>query len=139
MAELTETLPFTFNEIYTDIKSKFAEKGYDVAEGSNTSMLIDSMSYLVSALNTNTALNVNETILNYANREDNVLEDARSIGYEATKPTSYIYEVTVSTPEFSEEDYPDGGIIVIPKFSEFTYGDKTNYYVGEQLILRNLR
>lgn len=139
MAELTETLPFTFNEIYTDIKSKFAEKGYDVAEGSNTSMLIDSMSYLVSALNTNTALNVNETILNYANREDNVLEDARSIGYESTKPTSYIYEVTVTTPEFSEEDYPDGGIVVIPKFSEFTYGDKTYYYVGEQLILRNLK
>lgn len=138
MAELTETLPFTFNEIYTDIKSKFAEKGYDVAEGSNTSMLIDSMAYMITSLNTNTALNVNETILNYANREDNVLEDARSIGYESTKPTSFVYEVTVKTDEFSTEDYPDGGIVVIPKFSEFTYGDKTYYYVGEQLILRNL-
>ena len=139
MAELTETIPFTFDENYTEIKRQFDEKGFDVAEGSNTSMLIDSMTYLVTALNTNTALNVNETILNYANRQDNVLEDARSIGYESTKPTSFVYEVTVKTDEFTEEDYPDGGTVVIPKFAEFTYGDKTYYYVGEQLILRNLR
>ena len=138
MADLTQTLPFSYREIYNDIKQQFDNAGYDIAEGSNTSMLIDSMAYLVSALNVNTALNINEVILHYANRHDNILEDARLIGYEATKPSSYVYEFTVSTPDFPIEDYPDGGAVIIPEFAEFECDGKTYYYTGEQIILRNL-
>jgi uncharacterized protein (DUF302 family) len=29
MAEITETVPFNFDELYSELKTKFDEKGYD--------------------------------------------------------------------------------------------------------------
>ena len=82
MPSIKETLPFNFNDIYSEIKANFSTAGYDIAEGSNSSQLLTSITYLVSNLNANTALNVNETILAYANEKDNVINDARNFGYE---------------------------------------------------------
>ena len=80
MAEIKETLPFNFEEIYNDIKTDFSNAGYDISEGSNSAMLGKSMAYTVSSLNANTALNINELILPYANRRNSIVTDARNFG-----------------------------------------------------------
>jgi len=83
MAEIKETVPFSFDEIYDGIADLFADKGYDSPyDGSNLSQLITSMAYTVSTLNANTAVNINETILTLAQKRDNIVQDARLLGYE---------------------------------------------------------
>ena len=57
------TIPFNYDDIYSSVQQKFVDKGYDVQEGSNTMQLVSAMSYLVSMLNANTAINVNENLL----------------------------------------------------------------------------
>ena len=59
MAKIKETVPFSFDDLYTKTATKFIENGYDVQEGSNTMQLVTAMSYLISMLNTNTAVNIN--------------------------------------------------------------------------------
>ena len=72
--ELTETIPFNFDEIYSAVSTKLAEKGYDaIYEGSNTAQLVTAMSYLVSMLNANTAANINEMLLPLAQKRNNIL------------------------------------------------------------------
>jgi hypothetical protein len=122
MAEIVETIPFDFNSIYKSVEQKFADKNYDIEEGSNTSQLITAMSYLVSMLNVNTAVNVNETILTLANKRNNVLQTARVLGYEIAHKQSYRYELTLT--------FAVGGTFDIPKYSEFTAEGKTFYYFG---------
>ena len=39
------TIPFNFDEIYTNVQAKFIENGYDYQEGSNTAQLFTAMSY----------------------------------------------------------------------------------------------
>ena len=124
MPSIKETLPFNFNDIYSEIKTNFSAAGYDIAEGSNSSQLLTSMAYLVSNLNANTALNVNETILAYATEKDNVINDARNFGYEIHHRTSYSYDLIFRL---------SGGSYVIPKYSAFTIGDKIYYYLGKQI------
>lgn len=130
MAEIIETVPFSFDEIYEEIKGQFAEAGYDTAEGSNTSQLITSLSYLVSMLNVNTSMNTNEMILKYANNRENILHDARNIGYEALSKTSYVYNLTLR--------FTAAGNYSIPKYTEFTCGDYSYYYLGSQIDLSNV-
>ena len=69
-----ETIPFSFSDIYSNIQAKFTENGYDYQEGSNTAQLITAMSYLVSMLNANTAVNINENILTLARKRTNILQ-----------------------------------------------------------------
>jgi hypothetical protein len=126
MAEITETVPFNFDELYSELKTKFDEKGYDTEEGSNTSQLITAMTYLTSMLNVNTAVNINETILPLATKRDNVLQDARALGYEIQHKQSYSYILALSFT---------AGNHTIPKYSEFLSGDKKYYYIGEQIEL----
>ena len=95
MSNTVETVPFNFDDLYSETKSLFNEMGFDVAEGSNTAQLAAVQSYLVSALNTNTAFNINETLLHYATKRKNVLQDARVLGYEAQHITSYEYRLTI--------------------------------------------
>lgn len=128
MSNIKETLPFNFNDIYSEIKTNFSAAGYDIAEGSNSSQLLTSMAYLISNLNANTALNVNETILAYANEKDNVINDARNFGYEIQHRASYAYDLIFRL---------SGGNYVIPKYSAFTIGDKIYYYLGKQIELDN--
>lgn len=124
MANITETVPFNFDELYNGLKTKFEEKGYDTEEGSNTSQLITAMAYLTSMLNVNTAVNINETILPLATKRNNALQDARALGYEIQHKQSYSYMLTMSLT---------AGNHTIPKYSEFTVGGKTYYFMGKQI------
>ena len=129
MADIIQTVPFNFDQLYTGLQTKFAEAGYDIAEGSNTSQLITAMAYLTSMLNVNTALNINETILPYATRRSNALMDARALGYEIQHKQSYVYLLTITL---------GAGNHTIPKFTQFSEGGKTYYYMGKQLELVNV-
>lgn len=122
--EIKEIVPYTFDDIYNDIAAKFSSQGYDTSPGSNISQLITSMSYAVSMLNANTAMNVNEMILPYANRRENILAGARSLAYEAKHKTSYVYNLTLRSKT---------GTFVIPKYTTFKQGDKEYVYLGKQL------
>lgn len=121
-----ETIPFSFSDIYSNIQTKFTEKGYDVQEGSNTAQLITAMSYLVSMLNANTAVNINENILTLARKRTNILQDARLLGYEPGNKISYQYELELTLP---------AGNFILPKYSKFISGNKTYYYYGEIITL----
>ena len=57
MAKTVETVPYSFDDLYKESKALFNDSGFDVSEGSNTAQLSAVMSYLVSTLNTNTAMN----------------------------------------------------------------------------------
>lgn len=124
-----ETIPFSFDEIYNELKNRLKSKGYDLSEGSNTSMLVDIMAYLVSMLNANTAININETLLAYANKTDNIIADARNLGYEIRKSTSYIYELNVVVGP---------GTVIIPQYMQFEANGHNFYYIGEKLVFKDL-
>ena len=129
MAITTETVPFDFDSLYTGLQDKFDEKGYDTAEGSNTSQLITAMAYLTSMLNMNTAININETLLPLATKRDNALQDARVLGYETAHKQSYRYRLTLELTT---------GNHTIPKYTSFSADGKTFYYMGSQLDLKNV-
>lgn len=125
MALTTETIPFDFDSLYTGLQEKFADLGYDTAEGSNTSQLITAMAYLTSMLNANTAVNVNETLLPLATKRKTALYDARALGYETSHIQSYEYLLNINIAS--------DGTHFIPKYSKFTADGKTFYYMGERL------
>jgi len=130
MAILKETIPFDFDDIYTGIEKKFAEKGYDSPyPGSNLAQLITSMAYTTSMLNANTAININETILTLAQKRPNIIQDARLLGYEPTQRISFVYELTL---EFQENKNYN-----IPHLSEFVQGANKYYYMGDDLDIQN--
>jgi hypothetical protein len=76
------TIPFNYDDLYSSVQQKFVDKGYDIQEGSNTMQIASVMAYLVSMLNTNTAININETLLTLARKRNTVLHDSRILGYE---------------------------------------------------------
>lgn len=123
-----QTIPFSFDDIYAKVQAKFVENGYDTQEGSNTMQLVTAMSYLVSMLNTNTAVNINENLLTLARKRNNILQDARLLGYEPGNKVSYQYELELTLP---------AGDFILPKYSEFISGDKKYYYLGEIITLMN--
>jgi len=133
---LKETLPFTFDEIYKNIQQKFTAKGYDsLYNGSDVSMLITSMTYLTSMLNANTAININENILTLAQKRPNVIQDARMLGYESFKRVSYMYDITLTFDtglDVNGNPVPSK-LFTIPKYSAFTSGTKTYYYMGQDI------
>ena len=122
--EIKEIVPYTFDDIYNDISRKFESQGYDTSPGSNISQLITSMSYAVSMLNANTAMNINEMILPYANRRENVLTSARNLAYEARHKTSYVYDLTLKSKT---------GTFIIPKYTVFKQSGNEYVYMGKQL------
>ena len=129
MAITTETVPFDFDDLYNGLKDKFEEKGYDTAEGSNTSQLITAMTYLTSMLNMNTAVNINETLLPLATKRKAILQDARVLGYETSHVQSYQYKIRLV---FAAGDH------VIPKYSKFSTGGKDYYYTGPRIDLNDV-
>lgn len=129
MADIIETVPFNFADIYAKIEEKFDTLGYDIEEGSNTAQLITAMAYLTSMLNVNTAVNINETLLPLAVKRNNILQDARVLGYEIQHKQSYLYRLTLSF---------NAGSYIIPKYTKFTIGDYSYYYMGNQIDLNNV-
>ena len=123
---IKQTIPFNFDDLYSKVQAKFIEKGYDYQEGSNTSQLITAMSYLISMLNANTAVNINENILTLARKRNNILQDARLLGYEPGNKVSFQYELELTLPE---------GDFILPKYTEFTANSKKYYYFGELISL----
>ena len=39
MANLTQTVPFSFDDLFSEARSMFQQAGFDVADGSNTTQL----------------------------------------------------------------------------------------------------
>ena len=111
MSQIIETVPFNYQEIRTELDQQFRNEGYDTSYGSNVSHLTNIMAYIVSMLNVNTALNINETILSYATKRENVLEVARNFSYEAQKARSYVYNVDLILAP---------GKHIIPQWTSFT-------------------
>lgn len=123
---IKQTIPFTFDDIYSKVQTKFVENGYDYQEGSNTAQLVTAMSYLISMLNTNTAVNINENLLTLARKRNNILQDARLLGYEPGNKISYQYQLELTLP---------AGDFILPKYTEFVSGDKKYYYLGDIITL----
>ena len=126
MSKIKPTIPFNFDDLYSNVQAKFIEKGYDTQEGSNTSQLITAMTYLISMLNANTAVNINENLLTLARKRKNVLQDARLLGYEPGNKVSYQYELELTLP---------AGDFTLPKYTEFISGSKKYYYFGELIFI----
>lgn len=125
MSKTTQTVPFSFDDLFEESRNLFANAGFDVADGSNTSQLAAVMSYLVSSMNTNTAMNINETLLPYATKRNNILQDARVLGYEPQHATSYQYKLTIKLG-YNMIGY---GKIIIPKYTKFTSNNNTYVFV----------
>ncbi len=125
---IKETVPFNYDELFQKTRDKFIERGYDTQPGSNTMQLVTAMSYLISMLNVNTAVNINEMILTLARKRNNILQDARLLGYEPGNKVSYQYEIELTL---------NGGDFILPKYSEFISGDKKYYYFGDIIQIPN--
>ena len=123
---LKETIPFNFDDIFSNVQAKFEANGYDTQPGSNTMQLVTAMSYLISMLNTNTAVNINENLLTLARKRNNILQDARLLGYEPGNKVSYQYELELTLP---------AGDFTLQKYTEFVSGSKKYYYFGELIFI----
>ena len=128
MATIPTTVPFNYDDLFTAVQKKFVEKGYDPQPGSNTMQLATAMTYLISMLNVNTAVNINEMILTLARKRNNILQDARLLGYEPGNKISYQYNIELTL---------NGGDFLLPKYTEFVSGDKKYYYFGEIITIPN--
>lgn len=129
MAETRETVPFNFDEILSEARNLLAMQGFDAADGSNATQLAVVMSYLLAGMNTNTAMNINETLLPFSTKRVNVLQDARVLGYEPRHITSYRYRLRIRIDPKTAELLKDKEIH-IPRFSKFS--SNGNNYVTTQ-------
>ena len=158
MANLTQTVPYDFDELFDEARKILYEGGFDVSDGSNTTQLAALMAYFINALNVNTSTNINETLLPYATVRRNVLQDARVLGYEARHITSYQYRITMqlTIPDDIHTEFdnlsngkklkytvidPDTNAYVpfkifhINRYDYFTAGSKAYYYFGEPIAV----
>lgn len=126
MAKITQTVPFTFDELFEESRKLFGDAGFDVSDGSNTSQLAAVLSYLVSSLNTNTAMNINETLLPYATKRKNILQDARVLGYEIKHKTSYQYRLKIRL----DDKMCGYKSFTFKKFDNISVNGNTYYYFG---------
>ncbi len=124
MADIIETIPFNFDEIYLNLEEKLSSAGYDTSEGSNTSQLITAMTYLTSMLNANTAVNINETLLTLATKRDNVLQASKVLGYQSSQKISYVYSIEL---ELEEGDF------ILNKYTKFESNGNSYVYMGDEL------
>lgn len=125
MAQIVETVPFNYKEIREYIDKKLADNGYDTSLGSNASHLSNIMAYVTSMLNVNTALNINETLLSYATKRENVVEVARNFSYEPHKATSYTYTLYLKLKH--------GANYYIPKNTKFEVDGKTYWMMNDDI------
>ena len=133
------TVPFNYDELYASVMQRFKDEGYDIQEGSNTMQIASAMAYLVSMLNVNTAVNINETLLTLARKRKSVLQDSRVLGYEPGNKISYQYNLTLKfTPEKDENNNFKPTSFTVPKYAMFTSGSKKYYYFGDIIRLRDI-
>lgn len=120
---MEQTIPFKFDELYKNAQYIFERAGFDVSEGSNTSQLSAVLAYMVSTLNTNTAFNINETLLPFATKRKNILQDARVLGYEPRHKASYQYKAQITI----DKKLIGYGSMTIPKYSYASVGGNRYY------------
>jgi len=144
----TSVIPYNQQEIEHVMRQAMYHNGItDVLyEGSNVSQLTSIISYVISSLNVNTAINLQETLLPLATKRMNILFGARQLGYEPHAVKSYKYKLllkplydqtkTITLPDGTEiidtNDQTDRTISII-KNTRFKCGDATYYYVGPTL------
>ena len=136
---LLNVVPLDFEEIKKFIVDKFVSKGYSADfEGSNAAVLADIISYTLSHLNTNTAFNTGEMLLTTATRTESVLNLARQQGYEAQGIISYQYKITLEMkPDTTvAPNSTVKRIYELPRYSKFTSGTKSYYYMGDTLTFQ---
>jgi len=140
-----ELIPFTQDEIDEKVKEIFLLNNLTdiVYEGSNISQIANVMTYLIHVLNTNTAANLQETLLPLAQKRKSVLFGARQLGYEPVQKISYIYNLTIKAKKDpnrgqnpGEPGYSDIFEIVIPKYSEFISGNYTYYFLENDIHIK---
>lgn len=130
MADIKETIPFSYDEIYSDLVERLIARGYDAPfEGSNLAQIISILSYVTSSLNFNTAVNINENLLSLARKRKNIIQDARMLSYEPSYSVSYQYQVSFKTTRL--------GTFTIPRFTELTINGKDFVYVGEDKVIQS--
>ena len=158
MPNLTQTVPYDFDELFEEARKILYESGFDVSDGSNTTQLASLMAYFINALNVNTSANINETLLPYATIRRNVLQDARVLGYESRHITSYQYRITMKLeiPDAVIEEFNNLSndkklqfttinnetnsikpfkIYHFNRYDYFTAGSKSYYYFGEPIAI----
>ena len=152
-------IPYDQNEIETLMKQLMFQNGMtDVMyEGSNVSQLASVISYAISSLNVNTAINLQETILPLATKRMNILMGARQLGYEPRAVTSYKYqleikpmfytghEVLVYEVPLSEDPHAKKIVDVqddvfhfgykIEPYTEFRNGERSYWYTGPAITI----
>lgn len=121
---IKETIPFTYDDNYQEIVKRLMEKGWDGPyEGSNTAVIASAMAYVVSSMNFNTAVNVNENILTLATKRKNIIQDARILSYEPSYKKSTILKIFL--------EFPRIGFYKLPKYSQFTINGFNFVYFGD--------
>ena len=88
-------------------------------EGSNISILVSIISYVMLNINSTHALNVNQTTLKLSTIRQNIIQLAKSLNYNITRRKSSKMNVTLT--------YSDISSYSLPKWSEFTCGDYKFY------------
>lgn len=137
-------IPFDQPEIEAVMKKIMLENGItDVLyEGSNISQLSSVISYIISSLNINTAINLQETILPLATKRMNILFGARQLGYEPHKRKSFKYKIFL-TPQYDQTKLnPEGQVdtlnkekrqIGLKRNTVFVSGGNKYYYRGDDI------
>lgn len=132
MANIKETIPFSFEEIYSDLVKRMSKKGYDAPyEGSNLAQLITLLSYSISSLNFNTAVNINENILELARKRKNIIQDARMLSYEPKVKVSYMYKIYFKTKV--------SGSYIIPRWTKIKINNIEFLYCDDDYIFQSTK
>lgn len=87
-------------------------------EGSNISVLVQIMAYLVYNVNASHALNANQTMLLLSNVRQNIIYLSKQLGYNISRPVSSKMNITLSIDSLNTNE-----TLLIPKGTIFSCGD----------------
>ena len=136
MADNTSIVPFSYEQVKDKIITSLKNKGYSAdVKGTNANLLADILSYLVSGINTNTAFQAQEMLLSKAMFRQNILYDARQLGYEFSRRLSYQYKLRLN---FLPDNNLDGfdetpRKYYIRKYTQFTSNGNVYWYLGSDI------
>ena len=151
--ESGSVIPFDQDEINGTMKKILNDLGITDVKypGSNISQLSAVISYVVSSLNVNTAINLQETLLPLATKRMNVQFGARQLGYEPRARVSYKYKLTIIPQYNMINPVEDTTGKLVPNVTDttkipytllkntvFKSGDKTYYYKGANITPWNI-
>lgn len=100
-------------------------------EGSNISILVQIMAYMVFNINATHALNANQTILLLTQVRQNIIYLSQQIGYQITRPVSSKMSVTLSVDDITALDS-----MVMPKLTKFDV-DGYTFLLQDDIVFTN--